>query len=92
MFESIGSGREEKGSGLAPWATIFAVTLGVSFGLCGLTAIASGVFRAGESLVMFGILELAGMAVGVGGLLVIAFIAVARAVAGSFNRSRKEDE
>jgi hypothetical protein len=65
-------------TGLARLATMFAVLLVVSIGLCGanLALISHG----GDSLIVTGIVELAGMAVGAGGLVVVGIVAVVRAI------------
>lgn len=63
MFDSFTDKDDERGFGktLPQWATFLAVTLGVSTGLCGVTAFVSGRFNAGGSLFVFGILELIAM-------------------------------
>lgn len=82
MFESFQNEDRDSDVSLASWATYFAVTLLVSFGLCGVTAGASALLHAGISFMVVGFLELLGMTVGLAGLFAVGLFALFRWLMG----------
>jgi len=78
--------------GLAKAAAIFAVTFGISVGLCGATALLSSVFRGSDKvLVPLGILELLGMACGAVGLVVVGIFALIASVRAQFSKDEDSE-
>ena len=82
MFDSFNNKDNQGGGGttLAQWATFLAVTLGVSTGLCGVTAFVGGMLNAGDNVMFIGILELAAMVLSAAGLAIVGIIAIIRAI------------
>jgi hypothetical protein len=92
MFDSIPTPEEgnpelTRGFSLAKLATIFAVVLTLSFGLCG----SQFYFQPDAYVTIEGMIGFAGLLVSIPGLAVVCLIGIARSIR-SYLRSRKDSQ
>jgi hypothetical protein len=65
---------------------VLAIVFGISLGLCGVTYVAAVAAKGGDFVVIFGVIELAGMALSAAGLVLTLIVWVILAIAANFTR------